>query len=180
MQQLQAIETAHSSYHVRRGTCTAGRGKIKPIEVTIKSIEGPGTGRVNDALRELLREIAAVSQFNHSNVVSLIGVVWKGTPLPGHPLALYEHMSHGLLDRYLRKTKPSLERRLAMCTDVVSGVNYLASVNYVLGNLSAKVWPSTTIDFATPLLPYTHPWIVGVADCYGAQGRRVQARRLLY
>eukprot|EP00035_Acanthoeca_spectabilis_P021471 m.438417 g.438417 ORF g.438417 m.438417 type:complete len:958 (-) comp18235_c0_seq1:122-2995(-) len=139
VQQLQAIETAHSSYHVRRGTCTAGRGKIKPIGVTIKSIEGPGTGRVNDALRELLREIAAVSQFNHSNVVSLIGVVWKGTPLPGHPLALYEHMSHGLLDRYLRKTKPSLERRLAMCTDVVSGVNYLASVNYVLGNLSAKI-----------------------------------------
>lgn len=94
---------------------------------------------VNDKLRCLLREVAAMSQFEHGNVVKLIGVVWNGTPLPGHPMVLYEHMGHGLLDRYLRKSKPDLQKRLAMCKDVAAGVSYLASVQYVLGNLSSKV-----------------------------------------
>lgn len=128
VQLLKVIETGESPYLVRRAMYNAGWDKA--IEATAKSIAGPGTGVVNSKLLDMLREIAAMSQFSHRNVVALIGVVWKGTPLPGHPMVLYEHLACGPLDRYLRKAKPSLQSRLMMSAHVAAGVEYLCSVRY--------------------------------------------------
>eukprot|EP00038_Savillea_parva_P021070 m.33253 g.33253 ORF g.33253 m.33253 type:complete len:1110 (+) comp4999_c0_seq1:77-3406(+) len=138
VQQLQTIEMGKAPYLVRKAILTTGRGT--QVEATVKSLEGPGTGMVTDKLRELLREVAAMSQFDHVNVVRLLGVVWKGSGAPSHhPVVLYEHMPLGPLDRYLRRKKPSLHRRLSMCREIAQGVSYLTSVGYILGILSAKV-----------------------------------------
>mmetsp|Transcript_16782 Transcript_16782/g.49368 ORF Transcript_16782/g.49368 Transcript_16782/m.49368 type:complete len:916 (+) Transcript_16782:78-2825(+) len=136
VQLLQAIDTGDRAYSIRRAVYTSDANSGQ--EASVKTIDGPGTGMVNDNLRELLREAAAMAQFVHPNVVTLIGIVWKPS-LPGHPLVLYEHMSHGPLDKFLRKAKPRLQERLAMCAEVTAGVAYLASVKFVIGHLSAKV-----------------------------------------
>eukprot|EP00041_Stephanoeca_diplocostata_P029822 m.888693 g.888693 ORF g.888693 m.888693 type:complete len:1144 (-) comp23639_c1_seq5:1705-5136(-) len=146
-EQIQTLERLDMSGpfrgEIRRGFLfpVDKAGELSAAEqVVIKSLSDdavPGAGR--DMLVSLMREIFIMAQFKHKNIVRLIGVVSKDVPPPGHPLAVYEHMHHGPLDRYLRKVKPDLKTQLAMTADIVAGVEYLARRLYTFGNLSTKL-----------------------------------------
>ena len=71
---------------------------------------------------QLLEEAALMAQFDHLNVVKLIGVVTQGNPL----LVVMEFCSGGALDSYLHDNDSSYEKLCMIASHCASGLAYLA------------------------------------------------------
>lgn len=85
---------------------------------------------------EFLREAAIMCQFNHPNVITLMGVVLDQTP----NIIVTELMPNGSLLSYLHKntTDVPLTRQLQMSLDIALGMSYLASKGFVHRDLAAR------------------------------------------
>ncbi|KAF8036604.1 hypothetical protein BT93_C2358 [Corymbia citriodora subsp. variegata] len=78
--------------------------------------------RTGESQREFEREVSAIGQTNHKNLVQLLGYCNEGQ----HRLLVYEFMSNGTLADFLFGTsRPSWYRRIEIACDVARGLSYL-------------------------------------------------------
>ena len=83
---------------------------------------------------QLLSEASLMVQFDHENVVKLIGVVTSGDPM----LIILEYCEAGALETVLRSLELNLEHHLKLSIDCAKGMVYLASLNFVHRDLAAR------------------------------------------
>ena len=107
------------------------RQESEPETVVCKAIRG------SDATA-ILRGAAEMAQLDGTaspNVVRLIGLVTKGSPL----MLLLEFCDHGPLDRFLaHRIGMSTADKMAVLTAVADGMAELESRGFVHGNLSCR------------------------------------------
>ncbi|KAL3747771.1 hypothetical protein ACJRO7_016561 [Eucalyptus globulus] len=78
--------------------------------------------RTGESEKEFEREVSAISQTNHKNLVLLLGFCNEGQ----HRLLVYEFMSNGTLADFLfGASRPSWYRRTEIACDVARGLSYL-------------------------------------------------------
>ncbi|KAF5774699.1 putative protein kinase RLK-Pelle-CrRLK1L-1 family [Helianthus annuus] len=70
---------------------------------------------------EFLKEITTLSQYKHENLISLLGFCREG----GELILVYEHASHGSLDRYINSPLLTWSQRIKICLDAAKGLSYL-------------------------------------------------------
>ncbi|KAL3747784.1 hypothetical protein ACJRO7_016574 [Eucalyptus globulus] len=78
--------------------------------------------RTGESEKEFEREVIAIGQTNHKNLVQLLGYCNEGQ----HRLLVYELMSNGTLADFLfGASRPSWYRRIEIACDVARGLSYL-------------------------------------------------------
>ncbi|KAK3439480.1 hypothetical protein EUGRSUZ_C04353 [Eucalyptus grandis] len=78
--------------------------------------------RTGESEKEFEREVIAIGQTNHKNLVQLLGYCNEGQ----HRLLVYEFMSNGTLADFLfGASRPSWYRRIEIACDVARGLSYL-------------------------------------------------------
>ncbi|KAL3747783.1 hypothetical protein ACJRO7_016573, partial [Eucalyptus globulus] len=78
--------------------------------------------RTGESEKEFEREVSAIGQTNHKNLVELLGFCNEGQ----HRLLVYEFMSNGTLADFLFcASRPSWYRRIEIVCDVARGLSYL-------------------------------------------------------
>jgi serine/threonine protein kinase len=92
--------------------------------------------RTNDlvARTQLLHEAAVMTQFVHERVAGLVGVVTVGEPI----CLVLEYCEHGSLNRYLERNTVADSAKLMLSADCAEGLAYLASINFVHRDVSAR------------------------------------------
>ncbi|EGD75115.1 TK protein kinase [Salpingoeca rosetta] len=106
--------------------------KPEEVDCAVKTLR---EGSTRDDQIEFLKEAAIMCQFNHPNVIGLLGVVLDKTP----NMIVTELMPHGSLLSYLQKhTDTPLTRQLQMSLDVALGMSYLSKKGFVHRDLAAR------------------------------------------
>ncbi|KAM4565173.1 tyrosine-protein kinase receptor TYRO3 [Fundulus diaphanus] len=98
-------------------------------------------------LQEFLREAEIMKNFDHENVVRLLGVTLKkveDSPLP-LPLVILPYLKHGDLRRFLIATRYGdipmfvpYQTLLRFMTDIAAGMDYLSSKGFLHRDLAAR------------------------------------------
>ena len=90
----------------------------------------------NDVIEEMRTEAAIMAQFQHKNVVGLIGQVSE----PGLFLIVLQFCEHGSLLSWIMENGPGAGIRtlINMCVDTASGMAYLESLGVVHRDLAAR------------------------------------------
>lgn len=81
----------------------------------------------------LLQEAHLMAQFDHENVIRLVGVSTIGSPV-----VVLEYCANGALDSYLKKHDLKLGWQLYMLMDVASAFVYLSATGFVHRDLAAR------------------------------------------
>ena len=102
------------------------------LPVAIKVLH-PSPDAANARL-QLLEEAALMAQFDHGNVVRLIGVVTVGHPL----MVLMEFCANGTLDSHLEKNETTHQAKLSIAIDCAKGLEYLASRKFIHRDIAAR------------------------------------------
>lgn len=114
----------------------SSRGGVPGYMVAIKTTkdaEGEGAN-------EMVREATLMAQVDHHvNLVSLIGVVTSGVPM----MLLLVYCEKGSLLSFLKRCKKeglivSLGKKLAMATDIASGMEHIALSKFIHRDLAAR------------------------------------------
>ncbi|KAJ0454493.1 putative protein kinase RLK-Pelle-CrRLK1L-1 family [Helianthus annuus] len=77
--------------------------------------------KYGQGIPKFLKEISTLSCYRHENIVSLLGFCYQGDEM----ILVYEHVSHGSIDRYLDSPHLTWSRRLKICLDAAKGLRYL-------------------------------------------------------
>ncbi|KAJ0692374.1 putative protein kinase RLK-Pelle-CrRLK1L-1 family [Helianthus annuus] len=125
--QLEEITLATNHFNVEKNYIGGGAfGKVYRGEMShckdrsmtaIKRID-PKYGQ---GIPKFLKEISTLSCYRHENIVSLLGFCYQGDEM----ILVYEHVSHGSIDRYLDSPHLTWSRRLKICLDAAKGLRYL-------------------------------------------------------
>ncbi|EGD79566.1 TK/RTKC protein kinase [Salpingoeca rosetta] len=83
---------------------------------------------------ELMEEAAVVAQFDHPNVLQLIGVVSVGKPV----LVVLEFMEYGSLRSYVQDNDVDEATRLLFAGDCAEGLNHVHSKGFVHRDIAAR------------------------------------------
>ncbi|KAJ0452449.1 putative protein kinase RLK-Pelle-CrRLK1L-1 family [Helianthus annuus] len=67
------------------------------------------------------KEITTLFSYKHENLISLLGHCCEGSEM----ILVYEHASHGSLDRHLNSPLLTWSQRLRICLDAAKGLSYL-------------------------------------------------------
>ena len=101
-------------------------------------------------IESIKEEMLKMSQFDHINVLSLIGVCLDAGPAP---LIIMPYMSNGSLLSYLKKERANMtlakrvdieiikttkKQLLSMCLQVCNGMSYLVRNKFVHRDLAAR------------------------------------------
>ena len=113
----------------------SGKSKyLAKMIVAIKSLRLSGN---SDALlnREmLLGEAALMAQFDHENVVKLVGVVTTGEPL----YIILEFCENGAMDSYIKKNIIEYHEKIRFASECSKGMAYLSSLGFVHRDLASR------------------------------------------
>ena len=110
---------------------------------TLVAIKVLKEGSNKDAKNDFVKEAVHMNQFDHPNILKLLGVCFDKEPL----CLIFEYMDLGDLNRYLRKTAISCSRssstltvqQLAdMAVHVAAGLEYLAVRHFVHRDLATR------------------------------------------
>jgi serine/threonine protein kinase len=87
--------------------------------------------------RELLEEAAVLAQFQHPQVVQLVGVVTAGSP----SMMVVEYMEHGSLGQWLKgegDNPVGMGWRLVWACDVAAGLAYVHGLGFCHRDIAAR------------------------------------------
>ncbi|KAL3282262.1 hypothetical protein HHI36_005453 [Cryptolaemus montrouzieri] len=125
------------------GTVYGGEAQFKDgwLPVAVKTLK---TGSSTDEKIDFLSEADVMRNFDHTNIVRLLGVIMKEEPL----YTIMEFMLYGDLKTYLlarrhlvfNKTSDEVsnERLTSMALDVARGLSYLAECKFVHRDLASR------------------------------------------
>ncbi|EDQ90683.1 uncharacterized protein MONBRDRAFT_15893 [Monosiga brevicollis MX1] len=99
--------------------------------VAVKSLHDAADEK---ARQELLEEAAVMAQFNHRNVVKLVGVVTVGRPI----LVVIEFCEKGALKGYLEKHDLTQHQKLRFALDAARGLEHIHAYNFVHRDVAAR------------------------------------------
>ncbi|GAU98634.1 hypothetical protein RvY_09753 [Ramazzottius varieornatus] len=104
------------------------------VAVAVKTLSQNATSE--KAKADFLMEATIMGQFDHVNVIYLQGIVTHHSPV----MIVTEYMENGSLDTFLRANLGQFQsvQLVHMLRGVASGMNYLASRNYVHRDLAAR------------------------------------------
>ena len=105
-------------------------GILEPVAAKISQLHSKSA--ISQAL--ILNEAAVMAQFDHLNVIRLIGVVTVGRPF----VMVLELCSNGTLLDYLKTHATSQIVKQAFTFDIASAMAYLASRNFVHRDVAAR------------------------------------------
>ncbi|CAD5215173.1 unnamed protein product [Bursaphelenchus xylophilus] len=94
-------------------------------------------GSTDKAKADFLAEASIMGQFEHDNVIKLVGVVTKSEPV----MILTEYMLNGSLDKFLRDNddgKITVPQLIEMMHGIACGMKYLTDKGYVHRDLAAR------------------------------------------
>ena len=110
---------------------------------TLVAIKVLKEGSNKDARNDFIKEAVHMNQFNHPNILKLLGVCFDKEPL----CLLFEYMDLGDLNSYLRRTAISSSRSSStltvqqltdMAVDIAAGLEYLALRHFVHRDLATR------------------------------------------
>ena len=119
------------------------KGIIPSEPSTLIAIKVLKEGSNKDAKNDFVKEAVHMNQFNHPNILKLLGVCFDKEPL----CLIFEYMDLGDLNSFLRKTAVSSSRssstlivqQLAdMAIDIAAGLEYLAVRHFVHRDLATR------------------------------------------
>lgn len=86
--------------------------------------------------RKFLQEGRILKQYDHPNIVKLIGICVQKQPI----MIVMELVGGGSLLNFLRKNQSSLvtKQLISMCRDAAAGMRYLESKNCIHRDLAAR------------------------------------------
>ena len=127
------------------GTVLKGAAKdiVPGQSSTIVAIKVLKEGSSSTARNDFLREAAFTNQFDHPNILKLLGVCVEEEPL----CMIFEYMELGDLNTYLRSkaisvSHPgvilSIQQLVNMGIDIAAGLEYLASCSFVHRDLATR------------------------------------------
>ncbi|KAI6227947.1 Ephrin type-A receptor 4 isoform X4 [Aphelenchoides besseyi] len=123
------------------GSVCCGRLKVENmyggIVQQIVAVKTLLPGSSLKARSDFLMEASIMGQFDHPNVIHLVGVVTKSEPA----MILTEYMLNGSLDQFLRANdngRLCMLQLVQMMCDVAQGMSYLTGKGYVHRDLAAR------------------------------------------
>ncbi|KAF8036717.1 hypothetical protein BT93_C2432 [Corymbia citriodora subsp. variegata] len=120
-QELQEATDGFKEELGRGAFGTVYKGVLGSEETNSMAVKVLAT-RTGESEKELEREVSAISQTNHKNLVQLLGYCNEGQ----HRLLVYEFMNNGnLVDFLFGASRPSWNRRIEIACDVAQGLSYL-------------------------------------------------------
>eukprot|EP00049_Salpingoeca_infusionum_P005014 m.87306 g.87306 ORF g.87306 m.87306 type:complete len:1906 (-) comp12825_c0_seq22:1084-6801(-) len=101
----------------------------------IVAVKTSHSNPTSESVNAIMKEAAVMAQFQHRNVIGLVGVVTVGQPT----MAVLEYCERGSLVQVLQKRKRASEKfRLACALEVAQGLRYLASKRFLHRDVSAR------------------------------------------
>ena len=128
---IQSVLGKGNFGEVSKGVVNEGNGR-GDMTVAIKVLHKSADAAT--ARGQLLEEAALMAQFDHANVVKLIGVVTQGNPL----LVVMEFCSGGALDSYLQANDCPYDRLCNIALNCASGLAYLALRKFIHRDIAAR------------------------------------------
>ncbi|XP_071495731.1 ephrin type-A receptor 4-like isoform X2 [Diadema antillarum] len=103
------------------------------IKVAVKTLK---TGATDKDRSDFLSEASIMGQFDHPNVIKLIGVVTRTRPA----MIVTEFMENGSLDKYLKDNdgRFTVTQLLGMMRGIACGMRFLSEMNFVHRDLAAR------------------------------------------
>ena len=125
---------------VMKGEATGITPKEPSTLVAIKVLK---EGSNKDAKNDFIKEAVHMNQFDHPNILKLLGVCFDKEPL----CLIFEYMDLGDLKSYLRKNAVSssqsssnftIQQMVDMAVDIAAGLEYLAVRHFVHRDLATR------------------------------------------
>ncbi|GJT12097.1 kinase-like domain, phloem protein 2-like protein [Tanacetum coccineum] len=127
---LEDIKSATNNFNENKVIGKGGFGKVYKGELS--HYEGKSMVAIKRLDRkygqgdpEFLKEIRMLSCYKHKNLISLLGFCKE----EDETILIYEHASHGSLDRILHDVTLTWTQRLKICLDAAKGLSFLHDPN---------------------------------------------------
>ncbi|XP_055612815.1 tyrosine-protein kinase Fer isoform X2 [Uranotaenia lowii] len=112
------------------------KAKLKSTKNTLVAVKTCRMTLPEEQKRKFLQEGRILKQYDHPNIVKLIGICVQKQPI----MIVMELVSGGSLLMFLRKNSATMGQKqlMAMCRDAAAGMRYLESKNCIHRDLAAR------------------------------------------